>query len=86
MDLHRGSSIPAAAPEDGEEDGAIGENSRNPARQALVLPSLRFGRDAQKRCKLFGEGQQGCAATLLLIPRGENKNAARSKHVSTRLD
>jgi len=86
MDLRRGSPIPAAAPEDGEAHGAAGTNSRNPPRQALVLPSVGFGRVAQDRCKLFSEGQQGCAATLLLIPRGENKNAARSKHVSTRLD
>ena len=65
LGLHRGSSIPSAAPQDGQAHGAEGPDPRLPARAAMVFSALGFGRIAANRCKLFTEGQQGCAATLL---------------------
>jgi hypothetical protein len=65
LGLHRSSQIPSAAPQDGKAYGAQGSDSRMPAWEAMVFPALGLGRSAAHRCKLFIEGQQGCAATLL---------------------
>jgi hypothetical protein len=65
LGLHRGGPISSATPQDSQAHGAEGPDPRMPARAALVFSAFGFGRIAAKRCKLFSEGQQGCAATLL---------------------
>jgi len=65
LGLHRGCSISSATSEDRQAHGAKGPDPRMPARTALVFSPLRLGRLSANRCKLFIEGQQGCAATLL---------------------
>jgi hypothetical protein len=65
LGLHRSSQISSVAPEDSQAHGAQGPDPRMPTWAAMVFSSLGFGRLAAKRCMLFTEGQQGCAATLL---------------------
>src|SRR6266850_6706789 len=65
LGLHRGCSISWATSEDRHAHGTKGPDPRMPARTALVFSPLRLGRLSANRCKLFIEGQQGCAATLL---------------------
>jgi len=65
LGLHGGCPIPPATSEDREAHGAQGPDSGMPAREAMVFSPVRLGCIAANQCKLFTEGQQGCAATLL---------------------
>ena len=65
LGLHRSSQISSVAPEDSQAHGPQGPDPRMPTWAAMVFSCLGFGRLAAKRCMLFTEGQQGCAATLL---------------------
>lgn len=65
LGLHRSSQISSVAPENSQAHGAQGPDPRMPTWAAMVFSSIGFGRLAAKRCMLFTEGQQGCAATLL---------------------